>query len=184
MSVYNGFAKQQVQKQYNNALYNVIYLLQLKVLKSYTNERFDDELFKAYFSKLFAKVIKMDQYKFKPPYYSESMKDLFMHINNVLPKQSQPAFKSSKTMSGKPSSSMQRDDSSSLRDHNSSTYFDDRASDQLNNLNISNNFGMRSESSHSRLTLAKSQKPNISMLNQQDMIPPEDLFQDPGIKQS
>ena len=28
---------------------------------------FDDDLFKQYFSKLFAKIIKMDQFKFKPP---------------------------------------------------------------------------------------------------------------------
>jgi len=74
-----------VEKAYYNALYNVLFLLQLKIVKQYTkgsfpphslSDKFDEGLFKHYFSKLYKRLSSMDQHKTKQPLFSKGLREL------------------------------------------------------------------------------------------------------------
>lgn len=76
MSVYNGFGTRMQETAYNKTLYNLIFLLQLRITKESRNEPIDDTSFRTYFKKLYLKMYKMEEYKFLPPKYSFACKDL------------------------------------------------------------------------------------------------------------
>jgi len=91
MSIYNGFGTRQQEGSYNKALYNTIFLLQLRIYKLFkggkwklfnTNaaaaviEKFDDIKFGKVLTKLYARLFTMEKVKYLPPKYSYAMKDL------------------------------------------------------------------------------------------------------------
>ena len=88
MSVYAGFASRHLETRYNKALYNTIFLLQLRISKLFKGgkltavivdsciEKFDDIKFGKVLTKLYARLFSMEQVKYLPPKFSHSMKDL------------------------------------------------------------------------------------------------------------
>lgn len=49
MSVYSGFSTRNQESAYNKALFNLLFLFQLRALKATRNEQFDEDRFKNYF---------------------------------------------------------------------------------------------------------------------------------------
>lgn len=86
MSIYNGFGTRQQESSYNKALYNTIFLLQLRISKLFKGgkspsrlyglEKFDDIKFGKVLTKLYARLFTMEQTKYLPPKYSYALKDL------------------------------------------------------------------------------------------------------------
>ena len=87
MSIYNGFGTRQQEGSYNKALYNTIFLLQLRIYKLFKGgkkiiwdllslEKFDDIKFGKVLTKLYARLFTMEKVKYLPPKYSYAMKDL------------------------------------------------------------------------------------------------------------
>ncbi|TNV81902.1 hypothetical protein FGO68_gene15792 [Halteria grandinella] len=76
MSIYNGFGTRQQESSYNKALYNTIFLLQLRIFKLFKGEKFDDIKFGKVLTKLYARLFTMEKVKYLPPKYSYAMKDL------------------------------------------------------------------------------------------------------------
>jgi len=70
MSVYNGFSTRLQETGYTKTLYNLLFLLQMKITKTTRNEVFDEEQFRKYFRKLYLKLYKMEENKFLPPKFS------------------------------------------------------------------------------------------------------------------
>ena len=80
MSVYNGFATRHQELTYQKALYNTIFLLQLRVYKLFKGERFDDIKFGKVLTKLYARLFSCEEHKHLPPKYSYAMKDLAVFL--------------------------------------------------------------------------------------------------------
>ena len=87
MSVYAGFASRHLEARYNKALYNTLFLLQLRISKLFKGgktylpetanlEKFDDIKFGKVLTKLYARLYSMEEVKHLPPKFSHSMKDL------------------------------------------------------------------------------------------------------------
>jgi len=86
MSVYGGFGTRQQETTYNKAVYNLLYLMQLKISRN--NKQcnyllpfkllvpFDEHRFQNIFSKLYNRLFVMEEFKYLPPKYSYAMKDL------------------------------------------------------------------------------------------------------------
>ncbi len=87
MSVYGGFARRTTEGSYNRALYNVLCLLQHKVLASLSGgtikdeavEKFDDGLLERYFTKFYQRLFSLEDDKHLPSKYSCALKELAMH---------------------------------------------------------------------------------------------------------
>ena len=80
MSVYNGFSTRANEMQYNKALYNTIFLLQLRIYKLFKGEKFDDIKFGKVLTKLYARIYSMEDHKYMPPKYSFALKDLAVFL--------------------------------------------------------------------------------------------------------
>ena len=103
MSIYNGFGTRQLEASYNKALYNTIFLLQLRIYKLFKGgkllfcffslliifecvfwnnalEKFDDIKFGKVLTKLYARLFTMEKVKYLPPKYSYAMKDLAEYL--------------------------------------------------------------------------------------------------------
>lgn len=93
MSIYNGFGTRQQETAYNKALYNILYLMQLKISRNNKNCNiflifllflltilpivpFDEHRFSKIFMKLYNRMFTMEEYKYLPPKYSFALKDL------------------------------------------------------------------------------------------------------------
>ena len=86
MSVYSGFANRQMETTYNRALYNMMFLLLLRITKLFKggkqfhplifSESFDDLKFGKVLTKLYTKLYSMEHVKYLPPKFSHAMKDL------------------------------------------------------------------------------------------------------------
>ena len=61
---------------YNKALYNTVFLLQLRISKLFKGEKFDDIKFGKVLTKLYARLFSMEEMKYLPPKFSYAMKDL------------------------------------------------------------------------------------------------------------
>jgi hypothetical protein len=89
MSVYNGFTTRAQETTYNKTLYNIVFLLQLKILKDSRNDRTDNESDKDSFRnkwirgfrKLFFKLRKLEDSKFLPPKFSYACNELASFYN-------------------------------------------------------------------------------------------------------
>lgn len=94
MSVYSGFGTRQQESTYTKALYNTLFLLQLRIFKLFKGgkklisrtrkriyiEKFDDIKFGKVLTKLYARLYTMEQVKYLPPKYSFAMKDLAEYL--------------------------------------------------------------------------------------------------------
>jgi len=94
MSVYSGFGTRQQESTYSKALYNTLFLLQLRIYKLFKGgkwditllnvwceiEKFDDIKFGKVLTKLYARLFTMEQVKYLPPKYSFAMKDLAEYL--------------------------------------------------------------------------------------------------------
>ena len=76
MSVYNGFGSRKEESQYNKTLFNLIYLLQVRVMKVFTGDGADDVKFGTMISKLYKNMVWLEKHKHLPPKFSYSVKDL------------------------------------------------------------------------------------------------------------
>lgn len=88
MSVYGGFGTRQQETTYSKAVYNLLYLMQLKISRNNKSRTFppypshlsivpfDEHRFQNIFSKLYNRLFVMEEYKYLPPKYSYAMKDL------------------------------------------------------------------------------------------------------------
>ena len=76
MSVYNGFSSRSQELVYNKALYNTVFLLQLRISKLFKGDKFDDIKFGKVLTKLYARMYSLEQHKIVPPKYSFALKDL------------------------------------------------------------------------------------------------------------
>ncbi|CAI2360866.1 unnamed protein product [Moneuplotes crassus] len=76
MSVYNGFSTRLQESTYSKTLYNLLFLLQLKITKDCNQTPIEQNSFKIYFKKLFLKLSKMEENKFLPPKFSVACEDL------------------------------------------------------------------------------------------------------------
>ena len=87
MSIYSGFSKRSLESSYNKALYNMIFLLQLKHARAGSPlhlthaDQFDEDKFAKHFSLLYQKLFNMEKYKHLPPKFSYSCKDLAEFYN-------------------------------------------------------------------------------------------------------
>ena len=64
MSVYNGFASRQQEVAYSKALYNTVFLLQLRIFKLFKGEKFDDIKFGKVLTKLYARLYSLEDHKY------------------------------------------------------------------------------------------------------------------------
>ncbi|CDW85987.1 UNKNOWN [Stylonychia lemnae] len=80
MSVYSGFGTRAQEEGYLKSLFNIVYLMQIKILKIFKNEQFDDRKFCKYYVKLFKKLYELDKIKYMPPKFNEAFKDLAVFI--------------------------------------------------------------------------------------------------------
>ena len=65
---------------YSKALYNTLFLLQLRIYKLFKGEKFDDIKFGKVLTKLYARLFSMEDHKYMPPKYSFAMKDLAVFL--------------------------------------------------------------------------------------------------------
>lgn len=75
MSVKGNYPTKQGESQYNTLIYNLIYLLQYRLRKFYTQEPCNETAFRHTLLKTYKKSTKMEQDKFIPPKFSEAVKD-------------------------------------------------------------------------------------------------------------
>jgi hypothetical protein len=69
-------------------LYHTLFLLQLRIFKLFKGgkdlysflEKFDDIKFGKVLTKLYARLFSMEQYKFLPPKFSHSLRDLTSYL--------------------------------------------------------------------------------------------------------
>ena len=61
---------------YNKALYNTVFLLQLRIFKLFKGDKFDDIKFGKVLTKLYARMYSLEQHKYLPPKFSFALKDL------------------------------------------------------------------------------------------------------------
>ena len=80
MSVYNGFSTRQQELVYSKALYNTLFLLQLRICKLFKGEKFDDIKFGKVLTKLYARLFSCEDHKYLPPKYSFALKDLTVFL--------------------------------------------------------------------------------------------------------
>lgn len=80
MSVYNGFSTRQQELVYSKALYNTVFLLQLRIYKLFKGEKFDDIKFGKVLTKLYARLFSCEEHKYMPPKYSFALKDLAVFL--------------------------------------------------------------------------------------------------------
>ncbi len=80
MSIYNGFGTRQQETAYNKALYNTLYIMQLRIVKLFKGERFDDIKFGKLLTRLYAKMFTMEGIKYLPPKFSFALKDLSEYL--------------------------------------------------------------------------------------------------------
>ena len=80
MSVYNGFSTRQQELVYSKALYNTVFLLQLRIYKLFKGEKFDDIKFGKVLTKLYARLYSFEEHKYMPPKYSFALKDLAVFL--------------------------------------------------------------------------------------------------------
>lgn len=94
MSIYGGFSTRQQESVYNKAIYNTIFLLQLRIYKLFKGgnlsnfvkkiidviEKFDDIKFGKVLTKLYARIFTMESVKYLPPKFSHAMKDLALYL--------------------------------------------------------------------------------------------------------
>ena len=80
MSVYNGFPTRQQELAYSKAVYNTIFLLQLRIYKLFKGEKFDDIKFGKVLTKLYARLYSCEEHKHMPPKYSFALKDLAVFL--------------------------------------------------------------------------------------------------------
>lgn len=76
MSVYSGFSTRKLETEYNKAVFNILYYLQLKISRNNKNVPFDEMKFQKIFMKLYNKIFIMEENKYLPPKFSYSLKDL------------------------------------------------------------------------------------------------------------
>ena len=65
---------------YSKALYNTIFLLQLRIFKLFKGEKFDDIKFGKVLTKLYARLFSCEEHKYMPPKYSFALKDLAVFL--------------------------------------------------------------------------------------------------------
>ena len=80
MSIYGGFSTRKIEHVYNTTLFNTIYLLQLRICKIFAGEKFDDIKFGKLLTKLYARLYSMEEFKYLPPKFSSSLKDLTSYL--------------------------------------------------------------------------------------------------------
>lgn len=80
MSVYNGFTTRQQEMAYSKALYNTVFLLQLRICKLFKGEKFDDIRFGKVLTKLYARLYSSEENKYLPPKYSFALKELAVFL--------------------------------------------------------------------------------------------------------
>jgi len=90
MSVYSGFATRHLEENYNKSLYHMSCLISIRLLKLFKggtlphhnpSEHFDPMKFKYYFSKLYGKLMKLDNQKHLAPRFSYCFKDLALYLD-------------------------------------------------------------------------------------------------------
>jgi len=74
MSIYSGFATRELEHTYDRALYNMLYLLQLRLarfMKGDTEHHsLTEEKFEYLFTKLYRKIEGLEEVKHLPPSFS------------------------------------------------------------------------------------------------------------------
>jgi len=65
---------------YSKALYNTLFLLQLRIYKLFKGEKFDDIKFGKVLTKLYARLFSYEEQKYLPPKYSFACKDLAVFL--------------------------------------------------------------------------------------------------------
>lgn len=80
MSVYNGFGTRQQEVAYSKALYNTVFLLQLRIYKLFKGDKFDDIKFGKVLTKLYARLYSLEDHKYQPPKFSFALKDLAVFL--------------------------------------------------------------------------------------------------------
>lgn len=86
MSIYGGFGQRIQETNYNKAVYNLLYLMQLKISRNSKNRNyshistslvpFDDHKFQSIFIKLYNRLFTQEEFKYLPPKFSYALKDL------------------------------------------------------------------------------------------------------------
>lgn len=84
MSIYSGFGTRSQETHYNKAIYNLLYLMQLKISRNnksgellfYFAVPFDELKFSTVFTKLYNRLYNMDEQKYLPPKFSYALKEL------------------------------------------------------------------------------------------------------------
>lgn len=88
MSIYSGFGTRQQETNYNKAVYNLLYLMQLKISRNSKSCKkwdqslyfyivpFDDHRFQQIFMKLYNRLFTQEEFKYLPPKFSYALKDL------------------------------------------------------------------------------------------------------------
>ena len=65
---------------YSKALYNTVFLLQLRIYKLFKGEKFDDIKFGKVLTKLYARMFSCEEHKHLPPKFSFALKDLAVFL--------------------------------------------------------------------------------------------------------
>ncbi len=89
MSIYSGFVTRALESNYNRALYNMLFLLQVRIhhtikkrtaLHRYTSlVPFDEQTFAHHFAKLYTRLLSYEGQKHMPPRFSFATRDLAEH---------------------------------------------------------------------------------------------------------
>ena len=92
MSVYSGFGTRKEEEVYNKMVYNLLFVLQLRVERLYTSQqddftpnssrmsRFDDPKLQRIVAKFYAKMCQMEETKYLAPKFSRALKDLAKYL--------------------------------------------------------------------------------------------------------
>ncbi len=72
----SGFSSRQAETVYLKALYNAVFLLQLRKFKLFKGEKFDDLKFGKVLTKLYARMFSLEAQKFAAPKFSFALKDI------------------------------------------------------------------------------------------------------------
>ena len=67
MSIYSGFATRQQEETYDHCINSLLYILQKRILKFYTNEKTDEYKFSSLVQKIYLQIKQMEKAKYLDP---------------------------------------------------------------------------------------------------------------------
>ena len=80
MSIYSGFATRHQEEKYDECLDSVLYILQKRIIKFYSNEKADEEKFMTILSKLHLQMKNMETHKYLEPKSSNTFEELINYL--------------------------------------------------------------------------------------------------------